>query len=217
MTVCHRQRKGATGSSFLYARGKAFSKPPPFPPKPPEDSLKVPNNPTRPASFLRQFRPSTAPLPALFAAKRGFFAPNARRTRPRRAPDRPVLPRPARFLRGAPRKKPRLGPKKAPAARPESWRATAREARKRPGVRLLPSLRPPVRRPPPEKASSPPKPRQPSRRPARCHCPPPEGQPARPAKAQPWGKATPTAVVGFPVSPWRSARPKGDQIPGNDR
>lgn len=93
MTVRHRQRKGAKGKSFLYARGKAFPKPPVFPPKPPEDLLTLPDNPTHPAAFSARVRPATAPLPALFAAKRGFFAPTPAVPAPRRAPERPVLPR----------------------------------------------------------------------------------------------------------------------------
>lgn len=150
MTVRHRQRKGAKGSSFLYARGKAFSKPPPFPPKPPEDSLKVPNNPTRPASFLRQFRPSTAPLPALFAAKRGFFAPNARRTRPRRAPDRPVLPRrrPV-FARCTPEKAPARA-RKGPGCPPGSLARHSPGSPQAPGcaafAQLAPARAPPAAR-----------------------------------------------------------------------
>lgn len=150
MTVRHLQRKGAKGSSFLYARGKAFSKPPPFPPKPPEDSLKVPNNPTRPASFLRQFRPSTAPLPALFAAKRGFFAPNARRTRPRRAPDRPVLPRrrPV-FARCTPEKAPARA-RKGPGCPPGSLARHSPGSPQAPGcaafAQLAPARAPPAAR-----------------------------------------------------------------------
>ena len=86
---------------------RLFRSPLLFPPKPPEADGTWANNPSRPASFLRQLRPSTAPLPAFFAAKRGFFAPNTRRTRPRRAPERPVLPRrrPV-FARRAPEKDP---------------------------------------------------------------------------------------------------------------
>lgn len=156
------------------------------------------------------FRPSTAPLPALFAAKRGFFAPNARRTRPRRAPERPVLPRrrPV-FARRAPGKAPARA-RKGPGSPPGSpVRAQPRIPGRARVCGFLPRLRPPVRRPPPEKAPPPPKPRLPSPPPRPLPPPAAEGQPTRPAKAQPLGKETPTAVVGFPASPWRSVRPQG--------
>ena len=122
---------------------KGFSEAPAFPPKPPEDPLKVPDNPTHPASFLRQFSPRHSPVARPFRGKKGLFAPNARRTRPRRTPDRPVLPRrrPA-FSRRAPEKAPAAASK--PGARP------APEARKRPRVRLFAPFAPvfsAVRRP----------------------------------------------------------------------
>ena len=86
---------------------RLFRSPLLFPPKPPEADGTWANNPSRPASFLRQLRPSTAPLPAFFAAKRGFFAPNTRRTRRFRPPERPVLPRSRPvFARRAPEKDP---------------------------------------------------------------------------------------------------------------
>ena len=101
MTVRHRQRKGARGSSFLYARGKSFSKPPTFPPKAPEDSLKVPNNPTHAASFSRQFSARTAHRPPRLGQKKGLFAPQRPPTPPFARPNAPFCPGAARFLPGA--------------------------------------------------------------------------------------------------------------------
>ena len=132
MTVRHRQRKGAKSGFFLYAREKAFSKPQLFPPKPPEDSLKVPNNPTRPASFLRQFSPQHSPVARLFRGKKGLFAPQRPLYPPFCPPERPVLPRlrpffarrapgwrPGlpRFFPGPRRPRTPLGPRKFPRMR----------------------------------------------------------------------------------------------------
>ena len=193
MTVRHRQRKGAKGKSFLYARGKAFPKPPVFPPKPPEDLLTLPDNPTHPASFLRQFSPRHSPVARPFRGKKGLFAPNARRTRPpRRAPERPVLPRrrPA-FARP--------GPGKRPAwpgfARDPGARAHPPAPRKRPRVRLFAPI-PPVfsRRAPPSAR----------RNPAR--------QARRPGKANPWGWQTRLSWSALPLRRGEACAPRGDQI-----
>ena len=175
---------------------KGFSEAPAFLPKPPEDPLKVPDNPTHPASFLRQFSPRHSPVARPFRGKRGLFAPNARQTRPRRTPDRPVLPRrrPA-FSRCA--------PEKAPAAAPNPG------ARNSPGGPETPACAAfcPVctRRP----KTPPPKPRPPSLpRPL----PPPEGQPARPAKPHPWGWQVRLPWSAFPLRRGEACAPRGDQI-----
>ena len=155
MTVRHRPRKGAKGKSFLYAHGKAFPKPQLFrrkrPKIPRRRRITLHTPPALPASF----RPATAPLPALFAAKRGFFAPNARRTRPRRAPERPVLPRrrPA-FARPAPEKGPAWpGFARDPGAAhtPDAPEAPACAAFRPDCARFFPpcaAFRPPKPRPP---------------------------------------------------------------------
>lgn len=158
-----------------------------------------------PPAFSASFRPSTAPLPALFAAKRGFFAPNARRTRPRRAPERPVLPRhrPV-FARHAP-EKPQLGPEKALASRPEPRRAHSPGCPEAPAcAAFLPARTrfcPPCAARTPEGCPSRRRNHPAVRRqPARCRRPPPEGQPP-PRQGTALGLATPTAEVGFPASP----------------
>ena len=204
MTVRHRQRKGAKGSSFLYARGKAFSKPQTFPPKPPEADGTWANNPSRPASFLRQFSPQHSPVARLFRGKKGLFCPQRPPYPPPKDARTPrFAPAPPGFCPARPGKAParvRKGPGFSPGTPARTQPRMPGSAR---GCGFLPRLRPPVRRPPPETP--------PVRRPPPRPLPPPaaEGQPARPAKAQPLGKATPTAVVGFPASPWRSVRPQG--------
>lgn len=213
MTVRHRQRKGAKSGFFLYAREKAFSKPQLFPPKPPEDSLKVPNNPTRPASF----RPSTAPLPAFFAAKGGFFAPNARRTRLFARPNAPFCPGSARFLPGgAPGWRPGL-PRFCPGPRrrrtppgPRKPRVCGFFARPRP-------LPPAVRRPNTRGLPSPP-PKPPRRAPPARPLPPPAARRSarRPAEAQPWGWKPRLPRSAFPLRREEVCDPWGDQIPGHD-
>lgn len=163
MTVRHRQRKGAKGNSFLYARGKAFSKPPTFPPKPPEDSLKVPNNPTRPASFLRQFSPQHSPVARLFRGKKGLFCPQRPPYPPPKGARTPrFAPAPPVFCPARPGKSPGSGPKRPrlPARKPGASHPRMPGSARVCG--FLPRLRPPVRRPPPEKAPPPPKPRPPS-------------------------------------------------------
>lgn len=194
MTVRHRQRKGAKSGFFLYAREKAFSKPPAFSA---ETARRFPAHGQitlhAPQAFSASFRPSTAPLPAFFAAKRGFFAPNARRTRLFAHPNAPVLPRCRPFLPGA-------HPDEAPAcpgfARdpgagahprdPESPRVCGFLARprplppvlRRPNARRLPRCAPPERPLPPPAA----------RRSAR-----------RPAEAQPWGWKPRLPRSAFPL------------------
>ena len=202
MTVRHRQRKGAKSGFFLYAREKAFSKPQLFPPKPPEDSLKVPNNPTRPASFLRQFSPQHSPVARLFRGKRGLFCPQRPPYPPFCLPERPVLPpAPPVFCPARARMETRLAPvfpgTPAPAhtpGTPGTPRVCGFFSRPRP-------LPPAVRRPNARRLPRPPpKPPAVRRQPARCRRPPPEGQPP-PRRGTALGLATPTAEVGFPASP----------------
>ena len=202
MTVRHRQRKGAKSGFFLYAREKAFSKPQLFPPKPPEDSLKVPNNPTRPASFLRQFSPQHSPVAHLFRGKKGLFSPPA-----------PAVPAfsPARTPRFAP-----APPVFLPGARPDGDPACPRfcpgprrprtplEPRKPRVCGFLPARTrfcPPCAARTPEDCPAHRRHHPAVRRqPARCRRPPPEGQPP-PRRGTALGLATPTAEVGFPASP----------------
>ena len=177
---------------------RLFRSPQLFPPKPPEDSLKVPNNPTRPASFLRQFSPQHSPVARLFRGKKGLFCPQRPPYPPFCPPERPVLPRLRPFFArrapgwrpGLPRfcpgpRRPRtpLGPRK-----PRVCGFFARPHPPLPAVRRQPARcrrrnRPAVRR-----------------QPARCRRPPPEGQPA-PRRGTALGLETPTAEVGFPASP----------------
>ena len=198
MTVRHRQRKGAKSGFFLYAREKAFSKPKLFPPKPPEDSLKVPNNPTRPASFLRQFSPQHSPVARLFRGNKGLFCPHRPPYPPFCPPERPVLPRRRPFF----------------ARRTPGWS---------PG---LPRFCPGPRRPrtPPWDPGSPrvcgffacPHPLPPAvRRPnaRRLPRPPPEGNPAPPAKAHPWGWATRLPWSAFPLRRGEVCAPRGRSDP----
>ena len=167
---------------------KSLSEAPTFPPKPPEDPLKVPDNPTHPASFLRQFSPRHSPVARPFRGKKGLFRPNARRTRPRKAPERPVLPRrrPA-FARPGPGKRPGLA-RFCPGSRPTHTPGT-------PEAPACAAFRPDCARFfPPCAAFRPPKPRPPS--------PPPR-------QGTSLGLANPTSLVSFPASPWRSVCPKG--------
>ena len=217
MTVRHRQRKGAKSGFFLYAREKAFSKPQLFPPKPPEDSLKVPNNPTRPASFLRQFSPQHSPVARLFRGKKGLFCPQRPPYPPFCPPERPrFAPAPPVFCPARARMETRLAPvlpgKPAPAHTPGTPEAPACAA-------FLPArarFRPPCAARTPEGCpaaeTTPP-----------CAASPPIAAARRPKVSPPTRRgtalwlATPTAEVGFPASPWRCVRPQGgDQIPGHD-
>ena len=208
MTVRHRQRKGAKSGFFLYARGKGFSKPPTFPPKPLEDFLQVPNNPTRPASFLRQFSPQHSPVARLFRGKKGLFCPQRPPYPPFCPPERPVLPRRRPFFArrapgwspGSPRFCPGSRDPRTPPA-PGSPAVRGFFARPRP-------LPPAVRRPNARRLPLPP-PKPPRRAPPARPLPPSAARrsPRRPRQGIPLGLGNPTAVVGFPASPWRSVRP----------
>ena len=194
MTVRHRQRKGAKSGFFLYAREKAFSKPQLFPPKPPEDSPKVPNNPTRPASFLRQFSPQHSPVARLFRGKKGLFCPQRPPYPPFCPPERPrFAPAPPVFCPARARMETRLAPvlpgTPAPAHTPwdpGSPRVCGFFARphpllpavRRPNARRLPRCAPPTRPLPPFAA----------RRSAR-----------RPAEAQSWGWQPRLPRSAFPL------------------
>ena len=144
MTVRHRQRKGAKSGFFLYAREKAFSKPPAFSA---ETARRFPAHGQitlhAPPAFSASFRPSTAPLPAFFAAKRGFFAPSAARFLPGARPDGdPACP----------------GFARDPGARAHPWdpgspRVCGFFARPHP---LLPARAPPAARKSPAAAETPP-------------------------------------------------------------
>ena len=179
---------------------RLFRSPQLFPPKPPEDSLKAPNNPTRPASFLRQFSPQHSPVAHLFRGKRGFFAPNARRTRLFARPNAPFCPGSTRFLPGArpdgdpacPRfcpgpRRPRtpLGPRKPPRVRLFCPPAPA-SARRAPPER--PKVAPPAAETTPPCAASPPV--AAARRPKVS---------PRPAEAQPWGWKPRLPRSAFPL------------------
>ena len=202
MTVRHRQRKGAKSGFFLYAREKAFSKPQFFPPKPPEDSLKVPNNPTRPASFLRQFSPQHSPVARLFRGKKGLFCPQRPPYPPFCPPERPVLPpAPPVFCPACTRMETRLAPvfpgTPAPAHTPGTPEA--------PRVRLFcPPAPASARRAPPERPKVAPPAAETT--PPCASCPPvaaarrPKVSPP-PRRGTALGLATPTAEVGFPASP----------------
>lgn len=218
MTVRHRQRKGAKSGFFLYAREKAFSKPQLFPPKPPEDSLKVPNNPTRPASFLRQFSPQHSPVARLFRGKKGLFCPQRPPYPPFCPPERPVLPpAPPVFCPARARMETRLAPvlpgTPAPAHTPwdpGSPRVCGFFARPRP---LLPA----VRRPNARRLPRPP-PKPPRRAPPARPLPPTAAR--RSAAAPPrhsLGAGNPDCrgrLSRFAVK--KCATPRGDQIPGHD-
>ena len=178
---------------------RLFRSPQLFPPKPPEDSLKVPNNPTRPASFSRQFSPQHSPVARLFRGKKGLFCPQRPPYPPFCPPERPVLPRLHPFFaRRAPGWRPGLPPvlpgTPAPAHTPGTPEA--------PRVRLFcppaPAL-PAVRRPNARRLPRPP-PKPPRCAPPARPLPPPEGQPA-PRRGTALGLETPTAEVGFPASP----------------
>lgn len=208
MTVRHRQRKGAKSGFFLYAREKAFSKPQLFPPKPPEDSLKVQNNPTRPASFLRQFSPQHSPVARLFRGKKGLFCPQRPPYPPFGPPERPVLPRLRPFFaRRAPGWRPGL-PRFCPGPRRPR---TPLRPRKLSLVRLFcPPVPASARRAPPERPKVAPSAAETS---PPCAASPPVAAARRPKVSPPpcrgtaLGLASPTAEVGFPASPWRSVRP----------
>ena len=200
---------------------RLFRSPLLFPPKPPEADGTWANNPSRPASFLRMLRLSTAPLPAFFAAKRGFFAPNTRRTRPRRAPERPVLPRPRPFFA---RRAPEKDPAAAVFARPPRHLCGPLEPRKPPRVRLF---CPPAPAFAAARRRSPANP--PEESPAAAEKPPakPTDQPvvtARRPKVSPHVPPRHSLGARQPRLPWSAfllrrgevCTPRGDQIPGHD-
>ena len=201
MTVRHRQRKGAKSGFFLYAREKAFSKPPAFSA---ETARRFPAHGQitlhAPPAFSASFRPSTAPLPAFFAAKRGFFAPNARRTRLFARPNAPFCPGSARFLPSArPDGAPACpGFARDPGARAHPWdpgssRVCGFFARPRP-------LPPAVRRPNARRLPRPP-PKPPRRAPPARPLPPSAARRSarRPAEAQPWGWKPRLPRSAFPL------------------
>ena len=161
MTVRHRQRKGAKGKSFLYARGKAFPKPQLFRRNRPKIPRRHRITLHTPPAFSASFRPATAPLPALFAAKRGFFAPTPAVPAPEGRPNAPFCPGAARFLPGP---APEKGPTWPGFARDPGARAPPQVPRKRPRVRLFAPIAPVFS--PPCAAFRPPKPRPPSPPPA---------------------------------------------------
>ena len=137
-----------------------------------------PNNPTRPASFLRQFSPQHSPVARLFRGKKGLFCPQRPPYPPFCPPERPVLPRRRPFF----------------ARRAPGWR---------PGLpRFCPGPRRPRTHP-----GTPEAPACAAFLPARTHfCPPCAASPPvaadrRPRRGTALGLATPTAKVGFPASP----------------
>ena len=218
MTVRHRQRKGAKSGFFLYAREKAFSKPQLFLPKPPEDSLKVPNNPTRPASFLRQFSPQHSPVARPFRGKNGLFCPQRPPYPPLEAAQTPLFApvrlgfRPARpgkrpgrpaFCPGSRDPRTPLGPLKHPRVRLLRPPAPA-------STRCAPPERPKVA--PPAAETAPP-----------CIASPPVAAARRP-KVSPTPPPRHSLGAGNPDCRGRLSRfavekcatPRGDQIPGHD-
>ena len=206
MTVRHRQRKGAKSGFFLYAREKAFSKPQLFPPKPPEDSLKVPNNPTRPASFLRQFSPQHSPVARLFRGKKGLFCPQRPPYPPFCPPERPVLPRLRPFFaRRAPGWRPGLPPvlpgPPAPAHTPGTPEAPAFAAFLPARARFCPPCAARTPEGCPARRRNHPAVR---RQPARCR---------RPAEAQPWGWQPRLPRSAFPLRRGEVCAPRGGSDP----
>ena len=144
-----------------------------------------PNNPTRPASFLRQFSPQHSPVARLFRGKKGLFCPQRRPFFARRAPGwRPGLPR---FCPGPRRPRTPLGPRKPPRVRIFCPPPPA-------SARRAPPERPKVA--PPAAETAPP-----------CAASPPVAAARRPKVSPPpyrstaLGLAIPTAEVGFPASP----------------
>ena len=194
---------------------RLFRSPQLFPPKPPEDSLKVPNNPTRPASFLRQFSPQHSPVAHLFRGKKGLFYPQRPPYPPFCPPERPVLPRLHPFFaRRAPGWRPGL-PRFFPGPRRPR---TPLGPRKPPRVRLFcPPAPASARRAPPER----PKVAPPAAETAPlCAASPPVAAARRSACAPPrhsLGAGNPDCrgrLSRFAVK--MCATPRGDQIPGHD-
>ena len=176
-----------------------------FPPKPPEDSLKVPNNPTRPASFLRQFSPLHSPVARPFCGKKGLFCPQrppyplfSPAKTPRFAPAPPVF-RPAR-ARMEHRLSPVLPGIPAPAHTPGTPEAPRVRLFCPPCAARTPEGCPDRRRNRPAVC----------RQPACCRRPPP---PPRHSL----GAGNPDCqgrLSRFAVK--KCATPRGDQIPGHD-
>lgn len=201
MTVRHRQRKGTKSGFFLYAREKAFSKPPTFPPKPPEDSLHRGKQPYTP----RQFSPQHSPVARPFRGKKGLFCPQRPPYPPPKGARTPrFAPAPPVFCPARARMKHRVAPvlpgTPEPAHTPGTPVAPAcaaflpARARSRTPCAARTSEGCPARRAPPARPLPPPA----ARRSAR-----------QPRQGTALGLATPTAVVGFSASPWRSVRPQG--------
>ena len=184
-------KKRGKGQVLPICARKGFPKPPVFPPKPPEDLLTLPDNPTHPAAFSARVRPASAPLPALFAAKRGFFAPTPAVPAPPKGARTPrFAPAPPGFCPARPRKKARLGPVLPGIPAPR----TPPAPRKRPRVRLFAPIAPVFF--PPCTAFRPPSP-----------LPPPEGQPAPPRHFPGAGKPdSPGQLFRFAVE---KCAPKG--------
>ncbi len=193
---------------------RLFRSPQLFPPKPPEDSLKAPNNPTRPASFLRQFSPQHSPVARPFRGKRGLFCPQRPPYPPPKGARTPrFTPAPHVFARRAPGWSPGLprfcpGPP-APAHTPGTPVAPACSAFRPACARSCAVRRPkkPRRRRNPARQAS---------RPARCRRPPPEVSPPAPPRHI-LGTGNPDCrgrLSHFAVE--KCATPRGDQIPGHD-
>ena len=161
-----------------------------------------PNNPTRPASFLRQFSPQHSPVARPFRGKKGLFCPQRPPYPPPKGTRTPrFAPAPPGFCPARARMETRLAPvlPGTPASAHTPWdpgtpRVCGFFARPHP---LLPA----VRRPNARRLPRPP-PKPPRRAPPARPLPPPaaEGQPP-PRQGTALGLATPTAEVGFPASP----------------
>ena len=196
---------------------RLFRSPQLFPPKPPEDSLKVPNNPTRPASFLRQFSPQHSPVARLFRGKKGLFCPQRPPYPPFCPPERPVLPpAPPVFCPARARMEPRSAPV-LPGIPGPAHTPSPRKPRR---ARLFcPSAPASARRPPPER----PKVAPPAAETAPpCAASPPVAAVRRPKVAPPppprhtLGAGQPDCrgrLSRFAVE--KCATPRGNQIPGH--
>lgn len=213
MTVRHRQRKGTKSGFFLYAREKAFSKPPTFPPKPPEDSLHRGKQPYTPRQLSPPvFAPAQPRCPPFSRQKGAFLPPTPAVPAPEGRPNAPFCPGAARFLPGArPDEAPGCpGFARNPGTRAHPWdpgcaRVCGFFARPRP----LPHA---VRRPNVRRLPRPP-----------CTASPPVAAARRPKVSPPTpprhslGAGNPDCrgrLFCFAVE--KCATPRGDQIPGHD-
>lgn len=183
----------------------------------PKITCTAPNNPSRPASFLRQFSPQHSPVARPFCGKRGLFAPNTRRTRPLRPPKRLFLPRRGPVFARRARKKPRLATRfaRAPGTRAHLWdpwnaRVCGFCARQRPffcrplpSARRTPRWKPRLRRNPARQA----------RRPARCRRPPPRVSPPAPPRHSLWARQPRLPWSAFPLRRGEVYDPKGGSDP----